>query len=34
MDSSKAQNELGVTFRSARESLEPTLAWLTAAGHI
>ncbi len=34
MDSSKAQRELGVTFRSARESLEPTLAWLKSAGHI
>jgi dihydroflavonol-4-reductase len=28
MDSTKAQRELGVTFRSAREVLEPTLAWL------
>ena len=34
MDSSKAQRELGVTFRSARASLEPTLAWLKSAGHI
>ena len=28
MDSSKAQRELGVTFRAARQVLEPTLAWL------
>jgi dihydroflavonol-4-reductase len=28
MDSTKAQRELGVTFRSARQVLEPTLAWL------
>jgi dihydroflavonol-4-reductase len=28
MDSSKAQRELGVTFRPAREVLEPTVAWL------
>jgi dihydroflavonol-4-reductase len=34
MDSSKAQRELGVTFRSARATLEPTLAWLREAGHI
>ena len=31
MDSSKAQRELGVTFRSARAVLEPTLAWLDRA---
>ena len=30
----KAQRELGVSFRSARETLEPTLAWLREAGHI
>ena len=34
MDSSKAQRELGVSFRSARATLEPTLAWLREAGHI
>lgn len=34
MDSSKAQKELGVEFRSAKESLSPTLSWLRAAGHI
>lgn len=34
MDSSKARRELGVTFRGARETLAPTLAWLKEAGHI
>ncbi len=34
MDCTRAQTELGVTFRSARDTLEPTLAWLVAAGHI
>lgn len=34
VDSRKAQRELGVSFRSARETLEPTLAWLREAGHI
>jgi dihydroflavonol-4-reductase len=34
VDSSKAQRELGVSFRSARATLEPTLAWLREAGHI
>jgi dihydroflavonol-4-reductase len=34
MDSSKAQRELGATFRPARAALEPTLAWLERAGHI
>jgi dihydroflavonol-4-reductase len=34
VDSSKAQRELGVSFRSARDTLEPTLAWLREAGHI
>jgi dihydroflavonol-4-reductase len=34
MDSSKAQRELGVTFRSARECLEPTLRWLQESGRI
>jgi dihydroflavonol-4-reductase len=33
-DSRKAQRELGVSFRSARATLEPTLAWLKDAGHI
>lgn len=34
MNSSKAQRELGVHFRPARECLVPTLAWLQEAGHI
>jgi dihydroflavonol-4-reductase len=34
MDSGKAQRELGVHFRSARESLAPTLAWLKESGRI
>lgn len=34
VDSSKAQKELGVSFRAARATLEPTLAWLREAGHI
>ena len=34
MDSTKAQRELGVKFRSARESLEPTLNWLKESGLI
>jgi dihydroflavonol-4-reductase len=34
MDNSRARNELGVSFRSARETLAPTLAWLTAAGYL
>jgi len=34
MDSSKAQRELGVTFRPARATLEPTLAWLKESGRI
>lgn len=34
MDSGKAREELGVTFRSARDTLAPTLAWLRAAGHV
>lgn len=34
MDSSKAQRELGVSFRSARESLAPTLTWLKESGRI
>jgi dihydroflavonol-4-reductase len=34
MDSAKAQRELGVRFRSARDSLTPTLAWLKESGRI
>jgi len=34
VDSQKAQNELGATFRSAQDTLAPTLAWLKEAGHI
>jgi len=34
MDSRKAREELGVSFRSAREMLAPTLEWLRAAGHV
>ena len=34
MDASKAQRELGVSFRSARETLAPTLAWLKQSGRI
>lgn len=34
VDASKAQRELGVSFRSARDTLAPTLAWLKEAGHI
>jgi dihydroflavonol-4-reductase len=34
VDASKAERELGVSFRSARATLEPTLAWLREAGHI
>lgn len=34
MDNSKATRELGVTFRSARATLEPTLAWLRESGRI
>jgi dihydroflavonol-4-reductase len=34
MDSRKAREELGVTFRSARDTLAPTLDWLRAAGHV
>ena len=34
MDSRKAKEELGVTFRSARESLAPTLQWLRESGRI
>jgi dihydroflavonol-4-reductase len=34
MDSRKAREELGATFRPARETLAPTLEWLRAAGHV
>ena len=34
MDSSKARRELGVAFRSARETLAPTLDWLKESGRI
>jgi dihydroflavonol-4-reductase len=34
LDSSKAQRELGVTFRSARDTLAPTLAWLRETGRV
>jgi dihydroflavonol-4-reductase len=34
MDSSKARRELGVEFRSARDTLAPTLAWLKESGRI
>ena len=34
MDSRKAREELGATFRSARDTLAPTLDWLRAAGHL
>jgi dihydroflavonol-4-reductase len=34
VDSSKAKRELDVSFRSARATLEPTLAWLREAGHL
>lgn len=34
MDNRKAQDELGVQFRPAPETLEPTLRWLQQAGHI
>jgi dihydroflavonol-4-reductase len=33
-DSSKARKELGVEFRSARDTLAATLAWLEEAGHL
>ncbi len=33
-DNSKARNELGVTFRPARETLESVLTWLKEAKHI
>jgi dihydroflavonol-4-reductase len=33
-DSAKATRELGVSFRSARDTLAPTVAWLREAGHL
>jgi dihydroflavonol-4-reductase len=34
VDSAKARRELGVTFRGARETIEPTIEWLTRAGYL
>lgn len=34
VDASKAERELGVSFRGARETLGPTLDWLKETGHI
>jgi dihydroflavonol-4-reductase len=34
VDSGKAQRELDRRFRSARDTLAPTLAWLQQAGYI
>jgi dihydroflavonol-4-reductase len=34
MDSRKAREELGASFRSARDTLAPTLDWLRAVGHV
>lgn len=34
IDSTKARRELGARFRSARDTLTPTLTWLREAGHI
>jgi dihydroflavonol-4-reductase len=34
MDSSKARHELGIDFRSARDTLRPTLQWLQESGHV
>jgi dihydroflavonol-4-reductase len=34
VDGSKARRELGVQFRSARDTLLPTIAWLRQAGHV
>jgi dihydroflavonol-4-reductase len=33
-DNSRAREELGVVFRNARATLEPTLRWLEQAGHV
>jgi hypothetical protein len=34
VDSSRARDELGIGFRPQRESLEDTIRWLVAAGHL
>jgi dihydroflavonol-4-reductase len=34
MDNAKARGELGLSFRSARETLTSTLAWLAETGHL
>jgi dihydroflavonol-4-reductase len=34
VDASKARNELGVSFRSARETISSVLEWLHAEGHL
>jgi dihydroflavonol-4-reductase len=34
MNHAKAERELGVRFRDARETLMPTIAWLKEAGHV
>ena len=34
VDGSKAQRDLGVTFRGARETIQPTIDWLKEAGHV
>jgi dihydroflavonol-4-reductase len=34
VDSAKARRELGVTFRGARETIQPTLDWLRRAGYL
>jgi dihydroflavonol-4-reductase len=34
VDNTKARRELGVTFRGARETIEPTLQWLRRAGYL
>ena len=34
VDSSKAQRDLGINFRNARETLRPTITWLKEAGHL
>lgn len=33
-DNTKARSELGLTFRGARESMQPAISWLVEAGHI
>lgn len=34
VDNAKARQELGVRFRDARETLQPTIAWLKEGGHL